>query len=58
MLPTFGNVTQSFHVTEPPTVQFPGIDIELSKVLHASAAVTAPERDDAVALAGVQLTPA
>ena len=37
MLPTFG-----FHDTEPPTVQFPGIDIELSKVLHAGEAVTVP----------------
>jgi acyl dehydratase len=29
-------------MTEPPTVQFPGIDIELSKVLHASEAVSIP----------------
>lgn len=42
VLPTFGNVAASFHMTEPPTVKFPGIDIELSKVLHASEAVTAP----------------
>ncbi len=42
VLPTFGNVAQSFHMTEPPTVKFPGIDIELSRVLHASEAVTAP----------------
>ncbi len=42
VLPTFGNVAQSFHMTEPPSVQFPGIDIELSKVLHASEAVSAP----------------
>ena len=42
VLPTFGNVAQSFHMTEPPAVKFPGIDIELSKVLHASEAVTAP----------------
>jgi acyl dehydratase len=42
VLPTFGNVAQSFHMTKPPTVQFPGIDIELSKVLHASEAVIAP----------------
>ncbi|WP_099020529.1 MaoC/PaaZ C-terminal domain-containing protein [Mycolicibacterium palauense] len=42
VLPTFGNVAQSFHLTEPPTVQFPGIDIELSRVLHASEAVSAP----------------
>ena len=42
VLPTFGNVAASFHDTEPPTVQFPGIDIELSKVLHASEAVIVP----------------
>ena len=42
VLPTFGNVAQSFHMTKPPTVQFPGIDIELSKVLHASEAVSVP----------------
>jgi acyl dehydratase len=42
VLPTFGNVAQSFHMTEAPTVQFPGIDIELSKVLHASESVTVP----------------
>ena len=42
VLPAFGNVAQSFHMTEAPTVQFPGIDIELSKVLHASEAVSAP----------------
>lgn len=42
VLPTFGNVAARFHMTEPPKVQFPGIDIELSKVLHASEAVSAP----------------
>jgi acyl dehydratase len=42
VLPTFGNVAQSFHMTEPPTVKFPGIDIELARVLHASEAVTVP----------------
>jgi len=42
VLPTFGNVAQSFHMTEAPKVQFPGIDIELSRVLHASEAITAP----------------
>ena len=42
VLPTFGNVAQSFHMTEPPTVKFPGIDIELSRVLHGSEAVSAP----------------
>jgi acyl dehydratase len=42
VLPTFGNVASTFHVTKPPTVQFPGIDIELSKVLHASEQVSVP----------------
>jgi acyl dehydratase len=42
VLPSFGNVAQSFHDTEAPTVKFPGIDIELSKVLHASEAISAP----------------
>ena len=32
----------TFHATEPPTVHFPGIDIELRKVLHASEAVIVP----------------
>ena len=36
------NVAQSFHVSEPPSVKFPGIAIELSRVLHASEAVSAP----------------
>ncbi len=31
VLPTFGNVAASFHDTKPPTVKFPGIDIELSQ---------------------------
>ncbi len=42
VLPTFGNVAQSFHMTEPPAVNFPGIDIELSRVLHASEGISAP----------------
>jgi acyl dehydratase len=41
VLPTFGNVAATFHATKPPTVKFPGIDIELGKVLHASEQVTA-----------------
>ena len=40
VLPTFGNVAQSFHLTEPPTVPFPGIDIELAKILHGAESVT------------------
>lgn len=42
VLPTFGSVAQSFHMTEPPSVRFPGIEIELSKVLHGSEAVSVP----------------
>jgi len=42
VLPTFSSVAASFHATEPPRVSFPGIDIELSRVLHASESVTVP----------------
>jgi acyl dehydratase len=42
VLPTFGNVAATFHATKPPTVKFPGVDIELSKVLHASEQIAAP----------------
>lgn len=42
MLPTFSSVAATFHMTEPPSVRFPGIDIELSRVLHASEAVAVP----------------
>ncbi|POX87951.1 3-alpha,7-alpha,12-alpha-trihydroxy-5-beta-cholest-24-enoyl-CoA hydratase [Mycobacterium kansasii] len=42
VLPTFATVAATFHATKPPTVRFPGIDIELSKVLHASERVEVP----------------
>ncbi|MGV1087117.1 MAG: MaoC/PaaZ C-terminal domain-containing protein [Mycobacterium sp.] len=42
VLPTFSSVAASFHETAPPKVSFPGIEIELSRVLHASEAVTVP----------------
>lgn len=42
VLPTFSSVAATFHMTEPPKVNFPGVDIELSRVLHASEAVTVP----------------
>lgn len=42
VLPTFSSVAATFHMTEPPRVSFPGVDIELSRVLHASEAVTVP----------------
>ncbi len=40
VLPTFSSVAASFHETAPPKVSFPGIEIELARVLHASEAVT------------------
>jgi acyl dehydratase len=42
VLPTFGNVAQTFKDTEAPAVEFPGISIELSRVLHASEKVSVP----------------
>ena len=39
VLPTFSSVAATFHMTEAPRVSFPGIEIELSRVLHASEAV-------------------
>lgn len=40
VLPTFSSVAATFHMTEPPAVRYPGVDIELGKVLHGSEAVT------------------
>ena len=42
VLPTFSSVAATFHMTEAPKVSFPGIEIELSRVLHASEAVRMP----------------
>jgi acyl dehydratase len=39
VLPTFSSVAATFHMTEAPKVSFPGVEIELSRVLHASEAV-------------------
>ncbi|QLY31477.1 MaoC family dehydratase N-terminal domain-containing protein [Nocardia huaxiensis] len=39
VLPTFATVAPFFHETEPPKVQFPGIDIDLAKVVHGSQEV-------------------
>lgn len=41
VLPTFATVAAGFHTTEPPVVSFPGIDIDLAKVVHGSQQVTA-----------------
>ena len=42
VLPTFGCVAASFHEIEPPKVNWPGVDIDLAKVLHASEQVAVP----------------
>jgi acyl dehydratase len=34
VLPTFALVAPTFHTFEPPSVSFPGIDVDLAKVLH------------------------
>ncbi|MFD1815730.1 MaoC/PaaZ C-terminal domain-containing protein [Rhodococcus gannanensis] len=40
VLPTFATVAASFHATEAPKVSFPGIEIDLAKVVHGSQEVT------------------
>lgn len=42
VLPTFGCVAASFNEIEPPKVSWPGVEIDLAKVLHASEQVTVP----------------
>lgn len=39
VLPTFATVAADFRATEPPEVSFPGIDIDLAKVVHGSQEV-------------------
>jgi acyl dehydratase len=39
VLPTFATVAASFHATEAPKVSFPGIEIDLAKVVHGSQEV-------------------
>lgn len=41
VLPTFATVASGFHATEPPKVSFPGIEIDLAKILHGSEQVIA-----------------
>jgi len=40
VLPTFGVVAPGFRTFEPPAVRFPGIDVDLSKVLHGTQSIT------------------
>ena len=42
VLPTFGCVAASFNETKPPKVSWPGIEIDLAKILHASEQVSVP----------------
>jgi acyl dehydratase len=40
VLPTFGVVAPGFRTFEPPAVRFPGIELDLSKVLHGMQSIT------------------
>lgn len=40
VLPTFGVVAPNFRMFEPPAVTFPGIDIDLARVLHGTQSIT------------------
>lgn len=41
VLPTFATVARDFHEVEAPTVSFPGVEIDLAKVVHGSQQVIA-----------------
>ncbi|WP_019201935.1 MaoC/PaaZ C-terminal domain-containing protein [Tsukamurella sp. 1534] len=41
VLPSFATVAQNFHATEPPKVSFPGVEIDLAKVVHGSQSIVA-----------------
>jgi acyl dehydratase len=40
VLPSFGVVAPTFHMTDPPPLDLPGCDIKLAQVVHGSQAVT------------------
>jgi acyl dehydratase len=52
VLPTFGVIAANLRATEPPRVSFPGIDVDLAKVLHGTQEITVhrplPVRGEAV----------
>jgi len=58
VLPTFGVVAPNFRMFEPPAVTFPGIDIDLAKVLHGTQSITVhsslPSSGQAVAHARIK----
>lgn len=39
VLPSFATVAATMHITEPPKVSFPGVEIDLAKVVHGSQKV-------------------
>lgn len=40
VLPTFGVVAPGFRTFEPPALRFPGIEVDLAKVLHGTQSIT------------------
>ncbi len=40
VLPSFGVVAPTFHATDPPPLDLPGCDINLSQVVHGSQSIT------------------
>jgi acyl dehydratase len=40
VLPSFGVVAPTFHMTDPPPLDLPGCDINLSQVVHGSQSIT------------------
>lgn len=41
VLPTFATVAATMRASEPPTVRFPGVDIDLAKVVHGTQRIVA-----------------
>ncbi len=39
VLPSFGVVVPTFHDTDPPSVSFPGVEVDLAKVVHGSQSI-------------------
>ncbi len=40
VLPSFGVVAPTFHMTDPPPLDLPGCDIDLAQVVHGSQSIT------------------
>nr|WP_042186083.1 MaoC/PaaZ C-terminal domain-containing protein [Kibdelosporangium sp. MJ126-NF4]CEL17075.1 Enoyl-CoA hydratase [Kibdelosporangium sp. MJ126-NF4]CTQ91695.1 Enoyl-CoA hydratase [Kibdelosporangium sp. MJ126-NF4] len=54
VLPTFGVIAPNLRQTEPPTVSFPGVEIDLAKVLHGQQEITVHRPLPTAATAGVR----